>query len=155
VLPRLAVLGLAATLCLAQPELHWGERTDNLRVGIHADPEHDTLTIAVENQTADQLDYAFDQPGEGQPPRVLVYVSTRSPQGVETRLRLIQPQSARTSVDAHDTLRWEFRLSNLGYQEREQWTRLPALLAAGHSIVAYAVLDQEERASSEQSPPKP
>jgi hypothetical protein len=153
VLPRLALLGLATTLCFAQPELHWGERTANLRIGIHADPEHDTLTIAVENQTADQLDFAFDkpafdQPGDGQPARVLVYVATRSPQGVETRLHLIKPQSARTSVDAHDTLRWDFPLSNLGYQERGAWTRLPALLATGHSIVAYAVLDQEERASS-------
>lgn len=147
-LPRLALLGLAATLCFAQLDLHWGERTENLRVGIHVDPEHDILTIAVENQTADQLDYAFDQPGEGQPARVLVYISTRSPNGTQTRLHLIKPQSARTSVDAHDTLRWEFPLSNLGYQERDAWTRLPALLAAGHSIVAYAVLDQEERASS-------
>ena len=62
---RLALLLLAAALSYAQPDLQWGARTANLRIGIHADLDHDTLTVAVENNSADQLDFAFDKPGDG------------------------------------------------------------------------------------------
>ena len=135
---RLAILTLAAALSYAQPDLQWGTRTANLRIGIQFNAN--TVTIAVENNTADQLDFAFDNPGPGQPARVLVYLAALGPDRKETRLSLTKPRNARTSVDAHDTLRWEFPLSD--------FASLPELLKAGHTLYAVAILDESETAST-------
>ena len=137
---RLALLTLAAALCLAQPELQWGPRTDNLRIGVHADLARNTLTIAVENNSADQLDFAFDPAPTAQPARVIVHLAAIGPDGKQTPLHLTKPRNARTSVDAHDTLRWDFPLSD--------FAPLPALLKAGHTLYAVAILDETEQAAS-------